>query len=234
MKQRAYVAAVLGGLALLVVVGVVVLQFGRHNPSPPRLEENPNTAIPGELIWFNERGCIMRGAASGATRAEVYCSRQPQGVASRHRIDVRTAAFVEWAGPTSQLVTVDLETREATFAPFDPRDGPKFSPWSTPVAPDGTGADIDESGRVVIVAGGFRTQIADFDVAKYAQPQVAAWSPDSQWLVLSYYNRRGNGDAEIWIISRDGRVQGTLAKRVRGAESVSWWIDGLAPTPPRP
>lgn len=234
MRQRAYVAAVLGGLALLVVVGVVVLQFGRHNPSPRRLEGNPNTTIPGELIWFNERGCIMRGAASGASRAEVYCSRQPQSVASLHRIDVRTAAFVEWAGPSPQLVTVDLETREATFKPYAPEDGPKFIPRPSPLAPDGAGASVDESGRLVIVVDGVRTQIADFDVAKHGQPQVVTWSPDSQWLVLRYYSRRGDGDAEIWIISRDGRMQGTFAKRVRGAESVSWWIDGLAPTPPRP
>ena len=46
MRQRAYVAGILGGVAALLVLVVVVLQFGRYDPSPPSLQENPNPAIP--------------------------------------------------------------------------------------------------------------------------------------------------------------------------------------------
>ena len=46
MKARLYVASVLAGLALLVIMVVVVLNYGRHDPSPPSLRDHPNPAIP--------------------------------------------------------------------------------------------------------------------------------------------------------------------------------------------
>mgnify|MGYP003379564532 CR=1 FL=1 len=61
MKTRLYVAAVLGGLALLIAVALVVFAFGRHNPSPPSLQDNPRPEIPGQILYLDQD--FMSGSA---------------------------------------------------------------------------------------------------------------------------------------------------------------------------
>ena len=53
LNARLYVAAVIGGLLALAITIVLVFQFGRHDPSPPSLTDNPNAAIPGKILYVN-------------------------------------------------------------------------------------------------------------------------------------------------------------------------------------
>lgn len=233
MKQRAYVAGILGGLAALVVLAIVIVQFGRYDPTPPSLEKHPIAAIPGELVWWDKEGCIMLGAASGANRRELHCPPiDHYGASNLQRVDANSVQYYEYSGaPGPQVVTVFLDSGQVTRTPSSgiskPLDG------YNGVAPDGTSAFSRDDGSIwVTEAGQSQHQIADFDVAKYHAPRIASWSPDSQWMVLIYERPRDNYDqSEIWILSRDGKTSGSLTEHARGYNGVSWWIEGLGAWP---
>lgn len=230
MNSRLYAAAVLAGVAILAITLVLVFQFGRHNPSPPSLTDNPNPAIPGKLIFINERQCAMVLEASGASSQEVYCFGATEFWGSIYWVDENTFGYISQPGQTPQLTTVDILTGERG----EPRPAPGVGdPWREGrIAPDGTEAVAEDGGTIVLIKDGVRTEIADFDVPRNHWPQPMLWSPDSQWIVLNYYPPRG-GDNEVWIISRDGQVRGTLAEGYRGV-GIAWWIDGEGGWPPLP
>jgi hypothetical protein len=73
MKQRAVVAAVLGGLVAIIAVPLLIFAYGRHDPSPPSLEDDPVMAIPGTVLFFDEDGCVVEVAASGAQGSILTC-----------------------------------------------------------------------------------------------------------------------------------------------------------------
>ena len=93
MKTRLYVASVLAGLALLVIMIVVVLNYGRHDPSPPSLRDHPNPAIPGKVIYVDEDQCIRRVPASGGDAEELYCLSRNEYVSHLFYIDDQTIGF---------------------------------------------------------------------------------------------------------------------------------------------
>ena len=99
--------------------------------------------------------------------------------------------------------------------------------------PDGTYACIDEDGGLVIADGDVSMGVATFDLPESHVPQVRAWSPDSQWVVLQYQPQRGNSGAEFWIIKRDGSVRGTLATNT-GYGGIAWRIEGVGTYPASP
>ncbi|HMS59214.1 MAG TPA: hypothetical protein PKA49_10220 [Tepidiformaceae bacterium] len=230
MRQRAYVAGILGGVAALLVLVVVVLQFGRYDPSPPSLQENPNPAIPGMIAWWDTDNCIVVGAASGATRKQAYCPGGPAtGGSPLDWVDAKTITYAEYAAPGPQRVTVNIETGEATRSGTATPDKP-FGPYGT--APDGTFAATFEDGEIWVTENGQRHMVADFDTSKNHLPQVVSWSPDSRWMVLFYQKpRSGYEESEIWLLARDGSVAGTLTKDARGWGSVGWWIEGAGAWP---
>jgi len=228
MKTRIYVTGVLGGLAVLLVLAVVVVQFGRNNPSPPSLIENPNPAIPGELLYQNEDGCIMRAAASGASREEVWCTGERFGGGGVTWVDSDTIAYVSHEKGRGALYEVDLNTREERVS-SSVVTGPQYGPGG-PRGPDGETITVDQDGTVHLVKGGTRTEIADFDGTGHNFPNATLWSPDGQWILLQYYPPRGNNGYELWVLSRDGKTSGTIAKDVQGF-GTSWRIDGVGITP---
>lgn len=230
MSSRLYVAAIIGGVLLLAVTLVLVFQFGRHDPSPPSLVDKPNPAIPGKLLFINERQCAIVVEASGASSEEVYCFGQTEFWGSIYWVDGDTFAYISQPGQTPQVTTVDIRTGERG----EPRPIPNFTdPWREGrIAPDGAEAVAEDGGKIVLIKDGVRTEIADFDVPRHNWPQPMLWSPDSQWLVLSYYPPRG-GDNEVWIMSRDGQVRGTLAESFRGV-GIAWWMDDVGSWPELP
>jgi hypothetical protein len=228
MKRRLYAAALLGGVAMLAVLAVVVLRFGRFDPSPPSLEDHPNPAIPGELAWVDNDACIVRAAASGATREQVYCGGRQGGLGQPTWIDATHVGVLQYSGaPGPELIEIDLETGKTTstgkHVTIDSR-GP-----AALTSPDGETLSVDEDGTLFRIKDGQRTRIADFDVARYQQPQPMSWSPDGQWILLSYYPRRSHG-SELWIVSRDGATKGTIATDVM-FPNASWRVDGVGVTP---
>ena len=232
LNARLYVAAVIGGLLALVVTVVLVFQFGRHDPSPPSLTDNPNSAIPGKILFVNEDQCVVVAEASGASSEEVYCFGRDKFFSQLYWVDDDTFAYVV-PGPTSgSLVEVDIATGvETEPRPIGSQGFPE-APYAE--APDGASAQAEEGGKLILVEAGVRTEIADFDVPRYNWPQPMLWSPDSQWLLVQYFPPRG-GDAELWIVSRDGETRGTLTKDALGwSSNHAWWIDGVGAWPELP
>jgi len=238
MRTRIYAAGILGGLALLVIVVAVVFAFGRSDPSPPSLRDNPNPSIPGDILYLDEDYCFVRAAASGASQAKLACV--PQYYGSRlYWLDEDVAGIVQYGVSGALLYEVNLRTgvQSTTGRPISEASAkdPPFGIYGGAFAPDGTYAFFDEGGEFFLLKDGARTKVADFDVPKYNQPQVAVWSPDSQWVVVQYYPPRSDGP-ELWIVSRDGQTRGTLSTDVASGPSGSaaWRIDGVGVQPPVP
>jgi hypothetical protein len=114
-----------------------------------------------------------------------------------------------------------------------PEKQPPLGLYGGAFAPDGTYAFFDEGGELSLLKDGARTKITEFDVAKYNQPQVVLWSPDSQWILALYYGPHNDGP-ELWIVSRDGETKGTLTKDVGFGNSVAWRIEGVGAQPDVP
>ncbi len=214
MRARLYVAGVLGGLGLLVVVAVVVFAVGRSNPSPPSLQNNPRLEIPGEILYVNSDTCFVRAQASGASAELLACVPQFIGGTQLYWPEPGKAAYIRPDVTGATVWTIDLATGATTntkqvVSPTDGQEYPGLFPGA--YAPDGTYAYTDDNGKLFFLVDGVRTLITDFDTNQYSQPQVVLWSPDSQWILLRYYPRRANGP-ELWIVSRDGSIKGTLIK----------------------
>lgn len=238
MKTRLYVAAVLGGLALLAATVVVVFAFGRHNPSPPSLEDNPRTEIPGELLYINQDYCFVTAAASGSERAALACMPRYFTGPRLYWVDDNTAGVIQYDQRGAVLWHVDLRTGAMTdtgkvIGSFSIEKPSPPGLYGGAYAPDGTFASVDQDGALYFVRDGVRKKITNFDSPEHGQPQVLLWSPDGQWLVLQYYPPRAGGP-EIWIVSRDGATQGTLAKDVAPGPGSAAWRIGLQSEPKLP
>lgn len=231
MRTRLYVAGVLAGLGALVVLAVVVLRVGRIDPSPPSLAANPNNAIPGEIVYLDQSDCIVRAAASGAWREQVYCLSLSQ-YASRPdvtRVDKDTVAYFHWNDPTYELVEINLTTKAVrhTVANAAPQGDYGLSGVESP---SGDVIAQDNERGIFVVSGGVRTKVAEFETPEYRSPHLETWSPDGKWFILSYPADESQSTAELWILSRDGKVKGTLVGDA-GYSMISWWIDGLGVWP---
>jgi hypothetical protein len=216
MRTRLTVAAVFAGVAVVLVLVVVVVLAGRFDPSPPSLTRHPVPAIPGEIVYVDEDGCIIRARASGESRERVTCV--GHGVGAVSWIDADTIGYAIYR-PGQTWTELDLRTGQETVTNAVPRPQP---PDFTSVK--GERVDFDSEGSLYRINGTERTKILDFDGPEYQRPYLVTWSPDGDWLLLRYKD-------ELWIISRDGSVQGTLAKTRSWGNGTSWWIDGHGALP---
>ena len=243
MKTRLYVAGILGGIGLLAITLIVVIAFGRHHPSPPLLKDNPKPQIPGEILYQDRDGCFVIVRASGAGEERLGCSFQKGPIGQEFWwVDDNTVRWVLHSSPTSgQVIEVNIRTgvqRETGETIDIPQFGGKRFPapyrdlQDCLEGPDGTLACIDNDGKLAMVEGETVTRIAKFDLPKYNRPHIKGWAPDSQWVVLEYHPQRADGP-ELWIISRDGSVRGTLTKDVTFTR-IAWRIQGAGTWPPLP
>jgi hypothetical protein len=231
VRDRLTAAAVILALAVLALVVVLVFAFGRHDPSPPALTKHPNDAIPGELLYIDSDGCIVRAAASGARREQAYCLALANDMGGPIAwVDDHTVGIVLYDQRGAVLHEIDLATKQERDTGRIVETG-KIIPIDL-AAPsiNGESVSVDEDGGVFVVKAGVRTKVADFDVAEYNAPRPLIWSPDGGWILLQYYPRNSNGKAELWILSRDGATKGTIATDARG-EGASWRIAGVGITP---
>ncbi|MGE3077206.1 MAG: TolB family protein [Dehalococcoidia bacterium] len=234
-RRNLYAAGVLAGLGVLAVLVVVVFAFGRRHPSPPSLTDNPRREIPGEILYLDREGCYIRTEASGASREKLICLPQLFPSDPLYWPDEQHAGVLQYEQGGPVLWTIDLATgaMQDTGKVISPATGKPSPPglYGGAFAPDGTYAYTDDKGVLHLVADGENTSVTEFDTADYQQPHVILWSPDSQWMALNYYPSRGAG-TELWIVSRDGAIKGTLAKNMRSG-SIAWRI-GSAVSPPVP
>jgi hypothetical protein len=236
VKRRLYAAAILGGLGVLVAVAVAVFAFGRNNPSPPSLQDAPNTAIPGEVLFLDSHYCFVQASASGQSRSKRACIPQDYVAPGLFWTTDDTAELVRYDQRGGGLWEVDLNTGSwrDTGRLVDmrlARPGPAGIEGGN-YAPDGTYAIAEQDGSLFVLQNGVRTRIATFDTPNYNPPRVILWSPDSQWILLEYHPRRAEFP-ELWIVSRDGETKGTLAKNVLSV-GAAWRMVGLPAQPPAP
>jgi hypothetical protein len=222
VRERLIIVGVLAGLALLTGVVFVAFQFGRVDPSPPSLEDTPDRRIPGEILFQSRDGCLTRAYASGDAREElclpsvVYL--EPFAWRELHAIET-------WN--RGEYIRIDLATLTSERVPGVWR---QLYPQRPPISANGETAVTENGGDITIVSDTGRETIASFDVGdRWVQPLL--WSPDGEWLLVEWYPRSSNG-SELWVVSRDGSIQGTLATGVRGTW-VGWWIDGVGGSPSR-
>ena len=229
-RQRLFVAGVFASFAVLLLLSVVIFQFGRRNPSPPSLQDHPNPAIPGEVIYLSTNSCITRISASGANKQEIVC---PGRVDYLARLDERAIVYGFYfpsGGPATQrdLVTGQEAVLATTMNPdrlFTPHTGANqrsvLDEFIT-VDPDGSvyRSNSTEPGR---------TRIFDCDCGEYKTPQFLTWSPDGQWVMVTYW-KNDNPQQQLWIIARDGSFAGTLAAAGPNA-NASWFIEGKGVLP---
>jgi len=229
-RQRLFVAGVFASFAVLLLLSVVIFQFGRRNPSPPSLQDKPNPAIPGEVIYLARNSCVTRISATGANKQEIVC---PGRVDYLVRLDDRAIVYGFYfpsGGPATQrdLVTGQEAVLDATMNPdklFTPHTGANqrsvLDEFIT-VDPDGSvyRSNSTEPGR---------TRIFDCDCANYRSPQFLTWSPDGQWVMVTYW-KNDNAQQQLWIIARDGSFAGTLAAAGPNA-NASWFIEGKGVLP---
>ena len=217
MRGRLYVAAVFAGVAAIAVLSVLILGPGHFDPSPPSLRENPVPRIPGEILYVDRDGCIIRAMASGESREQVTCSGRDLNTVSW--IDETTIGYASFGPGRPVWTELNLATGRTTLTDRYPQREPP-----NPVSVKGERIDYDRDGSVYRVTNGDRTKIFDFEGPKHHQPSLVTWSPDGEWLLLRYRD-------ELWIVSRDGRVQGTLARTREWAQDASWRIEGIGYLP---
>jgi len=234
MRTRLYAAGILGGLTVLAVAVFVVFQFGRKDPSPPSLQDHPNPAIPGEVLYLDSTYCFVQAAASGASRTLRACVPGPDSGMGIYWLADDTAAVVRYDSRGPVLWEVDLATGQQrdtgkVLTAADGKPSP-IGPGVNKPSPDGAYASTDSDGGLFLIENGVRTEIASFDVPRYHQPVVIGWSPDGKWILLTYMSPRGDR-MELWVVSRDGQTKGTLATDLAPVSGAAWRMDGL-PTQP--
>jgi len=227
---RILVAGVFAGLAVMALLAVVIFQFGRHDPSPPSLQANPNTAIPGEVVYLATNNCVVRIDASGANRREVVCPGRADFVT---RLDERTIVYGIYGPPGSPATQRDLVTGQETVystAPSPDKFIPGVATEQRSVLDEFITVDPDGSVYRSSSSDPRRSLIFDCDCPQHQVPEFATWSPDGAWVMLTYWNNR-SGDREIWIVARDGSVKGTLATASGAGGNPSWFISGKGVLP---
>jgi len=231
MKARLYVAGVMAGLAVVLVLVFAVFEFGISHPSPPSLRDNPRDEIPGSVLYLDDRGCVVDASASGRRADEITCPLASTGyIDTVTWVDEKTFAYAVMAPmaklPTWQWIRVDLATKRETTVPGSTTQ-PTPLP-ADPVSPRGERISFDPDGYLYRTSStGDRVRVYKLpasDGANGGQFAFVTWSPDGDWFLLRYHPK-----SELWIISRDGSVAGTLASDVRGGGS--WMIPGVGILP---
>lgn len=218
MRERLLVAGVVAGVAAVAVLAVLILNFGRFDPSPPSLISRPIAEIPGEILYINDHDCIVRAQASGAGSDVLYCG--GPSMTSAGWLEDGRITFVTSGPGMPTLTTLDPDTGTTSVSATEIR-------WRQPdpVSVQGDRIDYDRDGSIFRVRDGERTKIFDFDGSEYQRPGLVTWSPDGNWLLLSYRD-------QLWIVSNDGRIAGTLTRSVREwSPGASWRIEGVGFTP---
>ncbi len=225
MRQRATIAAILGGIAVVFVLAVLVIGPGRHHPSPPSLQDHPNAAIQGELLYVDSNGCIVTTKASGASRDRIHCPSGPNPVQQVVWMEDGSIEYLRYdnAGPT--WIRVDPQTKAETNVGAS--GGPSTGGWLVaPLNANDEYVEIRDGGEIWVGRTGALAKIRTFDVSDSSRPSMVAWSPDSQWMALQYVSPRSD-EAEIWLLSRDGQTAGTLATNLQPTPALSWRIEGV-------
>lgn len=221
MKTRLIAMGTVAGVAAMAILLIVVLGFGQKKvPSFPSLEKNPDPSIPGEILFVDVDGCIIRAAASGASREKVVCG-HVEGV---QWIDATQIRYWDMKRPDPSVRVRDLATgKESAGASTDYR----FA--ASPLASTGDRAISGPEGITIQEADGDLRTLIEYDGPESRWPSFASWSPDGRWLLIGMPSR-DYGRRTLWLFSADGTVKREFARDVQPA-APSWYIEGVGVAP---
>lgn len=250
MRERLFVASVVGAVALLGVVALLVFVTGLEGRElPPSLRSDPNPAIAGRVAYLRADGCLAVVEASGAGARQVTCL-PPFSVRAVAWVDGDTLAVALEAGAAAPAVTPSPEDSPPTPATPPVRDEPVWAlvslsdgvPRSTNRAaselphvpergglagPDGRVAWVDPREPAVYVsAPGGRELLYRFSGS--APVSLVAWSPDRRWLLAARW-RSGVAYALV-VVASGGGYAATLVEDA-GSPMAAWWIEGFGSWP---
>ncbi len=220
MKTRLYVAAVAVAILALAAVLVAVVAIGIEDGSAfSSLSEEPNPAIPGEILYLNPSSCIISADASGASRDTVVCLGPEKG-AGRVSWVSRDVIGFEVYGPSAP-----------SWSEYDVRTGKTTETARVPVfttdlrSSRGDRVQFGDDGTVLVRPAEGGEDVELLGAADGWRPvQFVTWSPDGDWLLFLV-------GEEIVIVSRDGTFEASLGKSYTA--SASWWIEGVGYLPER-
>jgi hypothetical protein len=226
VKTRLYVAAVFAAIIGAALLAILVINFGGDDPSPPSLLDNPRPEIPGAIVFIDKKGCISTVDASGEDLRQVACP-VGQGIQEVTWVTAGQVAYRSYGRNAGEWLSIDLATgKESVLGPGSDAYG------NIPVVSSkGEVLIVDRSGDIYVEKDAVTTRIFDFEGdADEGLPDFVTWSPDGEWVVLSYWR-----DNEVWIIRRDGTIAGSLDGPASGGvyANFSWIIPGVGIAPAR-
>jgi hypothetical protein len=226
-------------LAVALAVWGSLASCGGSSTSSMFLREHPNPAIPGQIVYESgcrilcER-CLTVVAASGLTPEVQATCDLPSRPIEVLWIDATSVGFlVQPAGryigpdrvePEQQLNSVNIATHE--IAETDVFGHMEYVAVNyQAVSLGGEVASVDQNAGRLFVGG---EEIARLNVGGDGYVHQPKWSPDGRWLLVGLTPDEGDAD-ELWVVSRDGKVKGLVAKDYLGG--AAWYIDGMGSRP---
>jgi hypothetical protein len=213
----AAVAAVLLGVALVFVVGVVPY------PDLATVKEQPAPAVPGRLAYVRwDDGACLRVVDGDGTDREVRCDDRLGGPLAWGE-DGRTVEVVSF-GPTGETVeVVDVESGDVvetrtvgTGSPGIPLEEPGVRER------DGAVLSVTRDGSAAVVElreDGETDTVLRLDGPSGYSFWDVRWAPDGDWIaVLDSLDRvlvvsvEGDADARVWVEGAGGQI--------------AWWQPG--------
>lgn len=228
LRRRLLLAGVTAAFVAVASLVVLVLEFGQQEPGPT-IPSKPIPAIRGEILYVTSRNCVVRAPASGVgRRTQVTCVPQEEPIVALSWSDAGHAVYARTLGNATTWLEVDLATRVETIRVTlaDPAASLPVTVRSGPVSPRGERVDVVADGTVYLSDGVTRRPIFHPDVEEGRFPWFVTWSPDGDWIALSYDREGGR---ELWLLARDGATVRLLDSDVRAP--VSWRIDGVGVLP---
>lgn len=251
MRDRIYVAVVVGAVALVAATVLAVLTTGiRRADGFPSLRTEPNRAIRGAIAYLRNDGCLVVAMASGASATQSVCV-PPYSVSAVAFVDKDTVALAMQAtglplpSPTPSSMTtptpvpppklqqwVLIDLRDGQLRPTGvPVAGVELpSPFNGVVSPDGRFAWVDPADAKLYVSEPQGRRLL-LRLAKDEPFMLNGWSPDGQWLLGVQF--RGSRSYLLIIVDVE---TGSAAELADDAAPVlaSWWVDGLGAWPRLP
>ncbi|MCC6381441.1 MAG: hypothetical protein IT304_02985 [Dehalococcoidia bacterium] len=228
LRRRLLLAGVAAAVVAVAALAVLVLEFGKREPGP-HIPSEANAAIPGDLLYVTSRNCVVRAPASGiSSRREVTCLPPQEPIVALSWSDTNHAVYARALGNATAWFEVDLSTGVDTVrvALGDPAAALPVTVRSGPVSPRGERVDVAADGTVYLSDASTRRPVFRPDVEEGRFPWFVTWSPDGDWIVLSYDR---DGQRELWLLARDGATVRLLDRDVR--TPVSWRIAGAGVLP---
>jgi hypothetical protein len=241
--DRRTVIAITGAVAIVLVVALGIIVFG-YVPLPdyPRLDDDPDPAIPGMIVYVeasNEQSCLVTISAGGGAATEMACERDG-GYFDQNLAWTADGLVVtmQYGRQGREIVAYDPQTgREVERIVVDepPSNRPPrivepnlTRPEERMTRADGARLEIahrpeGETAVRLRDAEGQRRDLLAAEGPRNYEFVSAQWSPDGEWVLVADSRGRlivvdAGGETPRLLVERNGRDWWTT--------SAAWFIPG--------